>query len=108
MAANLIDEIKEIEARAATSVQEAQSYAAQKLNKAVADAENTVKEAKQSAVRQFREKIQAAERTAEEQARKVVSEREVGANSFYAKHKEKLPEVSAWITEEVMVRYGRG
>ena len=108
MAASQIDEIREVEEKAAKSVQEAQAGAAQKLNRAVADAENTVKGAKQLAVKQFREKIQTAERTAEEKARKIVSEREAGANVFYTKHKEKLPAVSAWITEEVMVRYGRG
>ncbi|MDR1379681.1 MAG: cell envelope biogenesis protein TolA [Synergistaceae bacterium] len=108
MATNLIDEIKATEEKAAKGVQDARSNAVKKLNKAVADAENTVKEAKQLAVRQFREKIQLAERTAEAKARIIVSERETAAKAFYAKHREKVVSVASWITEEVMVQYGRG
>jgi vacuolar-type H+-ATPase subunit H len=108
MATNLIDEIKATEEKAAKGVQDARANAVKKLNKAVADAESAVKEAKQSAVRQFRERIQTAERTAEAKARSIVSERETAARAFYAKHREKTASVASWITEEVMVRYGRG
>jgi len=107
MAANLIDEIKLVEEKAAKSVQDAKANAAKKLNKALADAENVLKEAKHSATKQFREKIQAAERTADAKAKGIVSERETGAKAFYTKHKEKIAGVSSWIAEEVMVRYGR-
>jgi vacuolar-type H+-ATPase subunit H len=107
MAANLIDEIKATEEKAAKSLRETRNGAAKKLNKAAADAENTVKETKQSSAKQFREKIQMTERIAEAKARSIVSEREAGAKAFYAKHREKIAAVAAWITEEVMVRYGR-
>ncbi|MDR2528522.1 MAG: cell envelope biogenesis protein TolA [Synergistaceae bacterium] len=108
MAANLIDEIKAAEEKAAKSVQEARASAAKRLNKVMVDAETTVKEAKQLAAKQFREKIQATERVAEAQAKNIVSDREVKAKAIYAKQKEKVASVAAWITEEVMVRYGRG
>jgi vacuolar-type H+-ATPase subunit H len=108
MAANLIDEIKVVEEKAAKSVQDARGNAMKKLNKTIADAETLVKEAKQSAARQFREKIQVAERTAEAKAKNIVAERETGARAFYTKHKEKVTGTGAWIAEEVMVRYGRG
>jgi vacuolar-type H+-ATPase subunit H len=105
--ADLIDEIKAAEEKSAKSVQDAKAAAVKKLNKAVADAENTVKEAKQSATKQFREKIQMAERTAEAKARSIISERETAAKAFYTKHREKVSTVAAWITGEVMAKYGR-
>jgi vacuolar-type H+-ATPase subunit H len=108
VAANLIDEIRATEEKAAKSVQEAGAEVARRLNQATADAENAIKEAKQSATKQFREKIQMAERTAEAKARNIVSERESEARTFYAGHRDKISKVAGWITEEVMVRYGRG
>ncbi len=107
MAANLIDEIKAAEEKAAKGVQEARVEATRRLNQAVTEAENAVKEAKQSATKQFREKIQMAEQTAEAKARSIVAERETEARDFYTKNKEKVSKVAGWITEEVMVRYGR-
>ncbi|MDR1376101.1 MAG: cell envelope biogenesis protein TolA [Synergistaceae bacterium] len=106
--ADLIDEIKAAEEKSAKSIQDARANAAKKLNQAAVDAENAVKEAKQAATKQFREKIQVAERTADAKARSLISERETGAKAFYAKHKEKVAGAAAWITEEVMVKYGRG
>ncbi|MDR1623086.1 MAG: cell envelope biogenesis protein TolA [Synergistaceae bacterium] len=105
--ADLIDEIKAAEEKSAKNIQDAKADAIKKLNKAVADAENTVKEAKQSATKEFREQIQMAERTAEAKARSIISDRETAAKAFYAKHKEKVSTAAAWITEEVMAKYGR-
>ena len=105
---NLIEEIKAAEERAAKNIQEARNNAAIKLNKAVADAERTIKEAKQAAVRQLREKIQMAEHMADTKARSIVAGREASAKIFYSKHREKVAAAAAWITEEVMGKYGRG
>jgi vacuolar-type H+-ATPase subunit H len=108
MAANLVDEIKAAEERAALSVREARAGEAKRLNKAVADAESAVKTTKQSAAKHFRENIQMAERKAETKAREIVSEREAASKAFYAQHKDKISKTAAWISEEVMARYGRG
>ncbi|MDR2174360.1 MAG: cell envelope biogenesis protein TolA [Synergistaceae bacterium] len=108
MAANLVDEIKAAEEKSANSVREAGANAAKRLNQAVANAENSVKEARQSAAKQFRENIQTAEKKAEEKARGIVSAREAASKTFYTQNKEKVSKAAAWITEEVMARYGRG
>lgn len=108
MAANLVDEIKSAEERSARELQEARTESVKRVNKAVAEAENTIKEARQTAARQFREKVAAAERTAETKAQKIVSDRQKEAETFYAQHKDRVSKTASWITEEVMVRYGRG
>jgi vacuolar-type H+-ATPase subunit H len=108
MAANLIDEIKAAEEKAANSIREAEANAAKRLNQAAASAENSVKEAKQAAAKQFRENIQTAEKRAEEKARGIVSARETASSTFYTQNKEKVSKAAAWITEEVTARYGRG
>jgi vacuolar-type H+-ATPase subunit H len=107
MAANLVDEIKAAEEKAANSVLEAGASAAKRLNQTAANAENSVKEAKQTAAKQFRENLQTAEERAEEKARGIVSAREAASRTFYAQNKEKVSKAAAWITEEVMARYGR-
>jgi vacuolar-type H+-ATPase subunit H len=108
MAVNLVDEIKAAEEKSAESVREAGANAAKRLNQAVTNAENSVKEARQSAARQFRENVQAAEKKAEEKARGILSARETASRTFYTQNKGKASKAAAWITEEVMARYGRG
>jgi vacuolar-type H+-ATPase subunit H len=108
MAANLVDEIKAAEEKSASGVREAGASAAKRLNQAVTNAENSVKEAKQTAAKQFRENIQTAEKRAEEKARGIVSVREAASRTFYTQNKDKVSKAAAWITEEVMARYGRG
>jgi vacuolar-type H+-ATPase subunit H len=106
MAANLVDEIKAAEEKAASGVREAGANAAKRFNQAVTNAEIAVKEAKQSAAKQFRENIQTAEKKAEDRARGIVSAREASSRVFYTQNKDKVSKAAAWITEEVMARYG--
>ncbi|GHS99078.1 hypothetical protein AGMMS50276_22040 [Synergistales bacterium] len=108
MAANLVDEIKAAEDKAAASLREARAGAAKRLNGALTDAENLLKEAKQGAAKQFRENISTAEKKAEEKAREVVAGREAAGKTFYTQHKDKVAKTATWIAEEVMARYGRG
>jgi vacuolar-type H+-ATPase subunit H len=107
MAANLVDEIKAAEEKAAKNIREATANAAKRLNQAAANAESSVKETKQTAAKQFRENIQTAEKKAEEKARGIVSAREAASRTFYTQNKDKVSKAAAWITEEVMARYGR-
>ena len=107
MAANLVDEIKAAEDKAAASVRDARAGAAKRLNSALTNAENLLKEAKQGAAKQFRENISAAEKKAEDNAREIVAGREATGKTFYAQHKDKVAKTAAWIAEEVTARYGR-
>ncbi|NLL37113.1 MAG: hypothetical protein GX256_06290 [Fretibacterium sp.] len=107
MAENLIADIKAAEDKAAAGVREAKATAARRLNQARAEAESALKEARQSSARQFRERIAAAEQAAETKAKGIVSGREAAAKTFYEQNKKKVANAASWITEEVMVRYGR-
>ena len=66
MAANLAEEIKEVEARSKDIVKDAKNGAAQMINEAQNEVERRTKEAKQKAFRLFKENTASVEREAEE------------------------------------------
>lgn len=108
MAANLAEEIKEVEARSKAIVKEARNEAARMLSEARDESERSIKEAKQKAFRLFKENSASAEKEAEERATKNVEAGRKESEKLAGLYHKKVDGTAQWISEEVISRYGSG
>ena len=107
MSTNLTEEIRNVEAAAAKTLQDAKAEAQELVNGAKASTALRLKEAKQAQFRDFRARLAKIEAESAEEAAKLVEQGKAEAKQFVADHEGVVTETARWLAEEVVSRYGR-